>query len=73
MSFGQHQTITSTRMSRYPRLSKLIAKVFGYTNVGNFARSLAFRKALEQLPLGQMEQVLDLGCGYGEYAVMMAR
>lgn len=72
MSFGQHQTITSTRMSRHPRLSKLIAKIFGYTNVGNFARSLAFRKALEQLPLGQMEHVLDLGCGYGEYAVMMA-
>lgn len=73
MSFGQHQTITSARMSRYPRLAKLVAKVFGYTNVGNFARSLAFRRAVGQLPLDQMSQVLDLGCGYGEYAVMMAR
>ena len=60
-------------MSRYPRLAKLVAKVFGYTHVGNFARSLAFRRALARLPLDQIQRVLDLGCGFGEYAVLMAR
>ncbi|MEM9983479.1 MAG: class I SAM-dependent methyltransferase [Bacteroidota bacterium] len=73
VAFGNFQTLTSARMARRPWLSKLIAKVFGYTNVGNFARSLAFRRAVQTLPLAQMKDILDLGCGFGEYAVMMAK
>jgi SAM-dependent methyltransferase len=73
VTFGQHQTLTSARMARYPQLARLIKRVFGYTNVGNYARSLAFQRALQALPLAELRQVLDLGCGFGEYAVMMAR
>jgi len=73
VAFGNFQTLTSARMARNPRLSRFIAKVFGYTNVGNFARSLAFRNAVQTLPLDKMEHILDLGCGFGEYAVMMAK
>ncbi len=73
VAFGNFQTLTSARMARHPRLSRFIAKVFGYTNVGNFARSLAFRHAVNQLPLTEMKDILDLGCGFGEYSVMMAK
>lgn len=71
--FGSHQTITSQRMSSRPRLAKLISRIFGYTNVGNFARSLVFRKLMKRMPLEELVEVLDLGCGFGEYAVMMSK
>ena len=73
VAFGNYQTVTSARMARHPKLSRFIAKVFGYTNVGNYARSLAFRHAVNQLPLREMDRILDLGCGFGEYALMMAK
>ncbi len=73
VTFGSHQAITSQRMSSRPGLAKLISYFFGYTNVGNYARSLVFRKIMKRMPLAEMEDVLDLGCGFGEYAVMMAK
>lgn len=73
VTFGNHQTITSERMSKRPGLSKLISFVFGYTSVGNFARSLVFRRIIKTLPLEEMTDILDLGCGFGEYAVMMSK
>jgi SAM-dependent methyltransferase len=72
-TFGIYQTITSDKMARRPLVSRIVSTIFGYTNVGNFARSLVFRKAIDALPLDQINDVLDLGCGFGEYALMMAK
>jgi SAM-dependent methyltransferase len=72
-AFGSYQTVTSAKMASKPLLSKIVSKVFGYTNVGNFARSLIFQKAIRTLPLDQIHEVLDLGCGFGEYSLMMAK
>jgi len=70
--FGKRQDQMSQRMRRWPRLARLIKRVFGYTLVGNYARALTFKKLLDQLPLDQVKHLMDLGCGYGEYAFMMA-
>lgn len=70
--FGKMQDQMSERMRRRPRLARLIKRVFGYTLVGNYARALTFKDLLEQLPLETFERVMDLGCGYGEYAFMLA-
>lgn len=71
-AFGKSQVLTSRRMQQHPRLAKLIYKVFGYTSIGNYARAQVFIKLLKKLPLEQFRQILDLGCGFGEYSFMMA-
>lgn len=72
LTFGQNQYQMSRRMQRYPRLGRLVQRVFGHTNVGNYARAGIFRKLLKQLPLHRFDRVLDLGCGQGEYTFMLA-
>lgn len=71
-TFGKMQAQLSGRMRRYPRLSALAAKIFGYTLVGNYARALSFKSLLRRLPAGTFRNILDLGCGYGEYSFMLA-
>ena len=70
--FGRLQYLTSTRMQASPFMAKLFQGVFGYTNVGNYARSKVFKRVLKDLPFEFWQKVLDLGCGYGEYSVLMA-
>ncbi|MEZ5043754.1 MAG: class I SAM-dependent methyltransferase [Saprospiraceae bacterium] len=70
--FGSMQHQMSGRMKKYPGLARLVKRIFGYTLVGNYARALTFSALLEKLPLKDIRSVLDLGCGYGEYAFMMA-
>ena len=70
--FGRMQDQMSGRMKKHPTLARVIKRIFGYTLVGNYARALTFKQLLEQLPLGKIRAVLDLGCGYGEYSFMMA-
>lgn len=70
--FGKYQFHTSDKLSRYPLLSKVVTGLFGYTNLGNYARSRIFIKLLKQLPVEQFNNILDLGCGYGEYSFMLA-
>jgi SAM-dependent methyltransferase len=72
-TFGNTQYYMSRRMQAFPALGKLVHKVFGYTNVGNYARALTFQGLIEQLPLEQPKRVMDLGCGQGEYTFMMAQ
>lgn len=72
VTFGKMQVQMSQRMQRHPRLAKLTARIFGYTLVGNYARALSFKKLLRQLPMESFRNILDLGCGYGEYAFMLA-
>lgn len=72
-TFGTYQTYTSKRFASRPMLGKLVFRLFGYTNVGNFARSLVFRKAIKQIPIDSFSKVLDLGCGFGEYATFLAQ
>lgn len=72
VDFGKHQNLTSPRMNKSPRLAKALQKVFGYTNVGNYARAKVFVDLMNELPLVQFRKVLDLGCGYGEYSFMLS-
>jgi len=60
-------------MQSFPLLAKLLNKTIGYTNIGNYARSKVFKKHLGQLDLNSMQNILDLGCGYGENAIMVAK
>lgn len=71
-SFGKSQVLTSQRMLHRPRLAQLIHKVFGYTSLGNYARAQVFIKLLHKLPVSEFDDILDLGCGMGEYSFMMA-
>lgn len=70
--FGKMQDQMSERMRQRPRLARWVKKIFGYTLVGNYARALTFKELLEQLPLANFNRIMDLGCGYGEYAFMLA-
>ncbi|MEZ4984191.1 MAG: methyltransferase [Saprospiraceae bacterium] len=54
------------------QLAKWVSRIFGYTLVGNYARALVFNDMLQTLPVNQFRKIMDLGCGYGEYAFMMA-
>lgn len=72
LTYGKSQVYTSSKMKRYPLLAKLVNKVFGYTNVGNYARATIFKKLILQLPYKQFKKILDLGTGYGEFAFMLA-
>ncbi|MEL6973496.1 MAG: class I SAM-dependent methyltransferase [Bacteroidota bacterium] len=70
--FGKMQDQMSERMRRRPLLAKWIKRIFGYTLVGNYARALTFKELLSQVPLTEFKRIMDLGCGYGEYAFMLA-
>ncbi len=72
LSFGYTQPLMSKRMQARPRLAKLIHRVFGYTHIGNYARAGVFKQLLKSFPLEECKEVLDLGCGQGEYAFSMA-
>ena len=71
-TFGKTQLLTSYRMQKYPLLAKLVYQLLGYTNVGNYARSKVVIRLLRKLPLQSFEEIVDLGCGYGEYSFMIA-
>lgn len=71
-TFGKTQVLTSNRMVNQPTLGKLVYKIFGYTSLGNYARSQVFIKLLRNLPVENFRSILDLGCGMGEYSFMMA-
>ncbi len=73
LSFGQTQPLMSRRMKAYPLVAKWVYRIFGYTQIGNYARAGVFKSLLKELPLERIETVLDLGCGQGEYAFSMAR
>lgn len=72
LNFGNAQSITSDRMHKYPTLAKITKSIFGYTNLGNYARSLVFKKLVHKLPTHNFTSILDLGCGYGEYTYMLS-
>ncbi|WP_109831422.1 class I SAM-dependent methyltransferase [Reichenbachiella versicolor] len=73
LTLGKEQVFTSKRMIKYPLLGHVFTKIFGYTNVGNYARFTIFKKLVNQLPIDKMDKVLDVGCGYGEYAIGLAK
>jgi 2-polyprenyl-3-methyl-5-hydroxy-6-metoxy-1,4-benzoquinol methylase len=72
LEFGKSQVFSSEAMARFPKLGKWVFGLFGYTNFGNWARSRVLIKMLNQIPLEEMRHVLDLGCGRGEFATMIA-
>jgi len=72
-NFGSSQYILSERMQSFPGFAKLLNKTLGYTNIGNYARARVFRSQITRLNLNEMQNILDLGCGYGEYSVMVSQ
>ena len=72
LKFGVSQMQTSKSMNKNPMLSKLIYKIFGYTNIGNWARSLVVIKLFKQLPLQNFKKIMDLGAGLGEFSFMLS-
>lgn len=72
LTFGTSQMHTSERMRSNPKLGRLFNKIFGYTNVGNYARFTIFKKLINKLPAEDFGKILDLGTGYGEYAISLA-
>lgn len=72
LTFGQAQVYTSKKMKGNPFLAKLFQTFFGYTNLGNYARFTVFRKLVKTLPLKRNSKILDIGTGYGEYAISMS-
>ena len=73
LTFGTAQVYTSERMKKAPVLGKLFHKIFGYTNVGNYARFTVFKELLKKIPLQENAKILDLGTGYGEYSFSLAK
>ncbi len=72
MKFGKSQLYTSSRFKRNPKLGRFIFSVFGYTSVGNFARSKIFLKLMKLMPYDKFEKIMDLGAGLGEYSFMLS-
>jgi ubiquinone/menaquinone biosynthesis C-methylase UbiE len=70
--FGKYQPYVSDKMRHRPGLAKLVAATFGYTNIGTWGRQLIFKKILKLLPMDKMTAIMDLGCGQGEFAFMLA-
>lgn len=73
LTFGNEQIYTSERMKKSPKLAKLFHKIFGYTNVGNYARFTIFKELINRIPLKEDSKILDLGAGYGEYSFSLAQ
>jgi Cyclopropane fatty acid synthase and related methyltransferases len=72
LRFGASQRLTSERMNKSPFLSKMVHKIFGYTSVGNWARSLVVIKLFKQLPLQNFKKIMDVGAGLGEFSFMLS-
>ncbi|OEK00911.1 hypothetical protein BFP97_05025 [Roseivirga sp. 4D4] len=72
LTFGTAQIHTSERLKSRPGIAKLFHKIFGYTNVGNYARFTVFKKLLRHTHSIENGKILDLGTGYGEYAISLA-
>ena len=72
LTYGTSQLYTSARMRRQPVVARLVSKIFGYTNIGNYARSKIFKKLVEKLPLNTFHSIMDLGSGRGEFTCMLA-
>lgn len=70
--YGKTQVLTSPRMKRNPKLAKIVYAIFGYTSIGNWARSNIFINRIRRLPLTSFNSILDLGAGLGEFTFMMA-
>ena len=73
LTYGKEQVFTSEKMQRFPTLGRLVKAVFGYTNVGNYARFQVFKRIMYKVSFGENAKILDLGAGYGEYSFSLAK
>ena len=73
LNYGTSQYLLSEKMQSFPSIGKLVNQIMGYTNIGNYARAQVFSQHINKLDLSKMENILDLGCGYGENALMMSQ
>jgi len=73
LNYGTSQYLLSEKMQAFPSIGKLVNQIMGYTNIGNYARAQVFSQHINQIDLSKMNNILDLGCGYGENALMMSQ
>ena len=73
LNYGDNQYLLSERMQAFPAMGKLLNRTMGYTNIGNYARAQVFSQHIKKIDLAKANKVLDLGCGYGENAIMMSK
>lgn len=72
LDFGASQLLTSEKMKKHPGISRFVYSIFGYTNIGNWARSLVVIKLFNKVPLKQFKKIMDLGAGLGEFSFMLS-
>ena len=70
--FGKNQYLISQKIRLHPFLGKIIKKIFGYTIISNYARFMATKRAFQKINFNKLDHILDLGCGFGEYASLVA-
>lgn len=73
LSFGLEQYRMSKRLSKHPKIGKIISSTLGTLNIGQYARYRIFKSIIKTLQHKNINTILDLGCGQGEYSFMMAR
>ena len=73
LNFGIDQYRMSSKLSKRPKIGRIVSRTLGTLNIGQYARADIFKSVVRKLPMNKMERVLDLGCGQGEYSLMMAR
>jgi SAM-dependent methyltransferase len=73
LQYGTSQHLLSEKMQRFPSLAKFLNQTVGYTNIGNYARAKVFSKHINKVNVADMQNILDLGCGYGENALMVSQ
>ncbi len=71
--FGKEQVHSSEKMRNHPFLGKIMMAIFGYTNIGNYARFTIFHEIISKLGIKPDSKILDLGCGFGEYSFALSR
>lgn len=72
LTFGTQQIHTSERMRKHPGMARIFRSLFGYTNLGNYARFSIFKRLVQAIELPEDPKILDLGAGYGEYSFSLA-
>ena len=72
LKFGRYQAYTSKKLRRIPGLRFFIKNILGYTNISGWIRARIFIRMVRDLPLWKFRHIMDLGCGQGEYVMMLA-
>ncbi len=63
---------TNSNLKQQSWIKRVVARLMGYTRLGEYARAQIFRRIIRQLSFENWQRVLDLGCGQGTYSLLLA-